>query len=137
MTATLTEVRQALATTLGTISGLRVYAFPKGEISPPAAVIMPADGAFLTYRVTMDTTHDLELTVTVFTQWGGDVQSTEALDAYIADTGTKSIYAAVEADQTLGGVVDSCVVVNAQDHGKVTYAGADYFAVGFAVEILL
>lgn len=137
MTATLTQVRQALATTLSMISGLRVYAFPKGEISPPAAVIMPADGQFLTYRVTMDTTHDLELTVTVFTQWGADANSTEALDAYLADSGTKSIYAAVNADQTLGSTVDSCTVVAAQNHGKVTYAGADYFAVEFQVEVLL
>ena len=137
MTATLTEVRNALKATLESISGLRVHAFPKGEISPPAAVIMPAEGAFLSYRVTMDASHDLELTITVFTQWSTDAGATEALDAYLADSGTKSIYAAVEADQTLGGVVDSCTVVSAQNHGKVTYGGPDYFAVEFAVEVLL
>lgn len=136
MTATLTQVRQALKTTLETIPGLRVYAFPKGSVSPPAAVIMPAEGEFLTYR-TSNVSHDLDLVVTVFVQWGDDENSTETLDAYLADSGTYSVYAAVEADQRLGGVVDGCNVVAARDHGKVTYAGADYFACGFAVEVLL
>lgn len=137
MTATLTEVRNALKTVLETIDGLQVHSFPRGVITPPAAVIMPADGEFLTYRVSMDTTHDLELSVTVFTPWGEDQSATEALDAYIADSGAYSVYAAVEADQTLGGIVDGCQVVSAGNHGRVTYNGIDLFACEFGLEILL
>lgn len=138
MTATLTQVRQGLATALATIEGLNVYAFPPGQVNVPAAVITPGNGAFLTYRTSRNT-HDLELTVTLFVQRGQDRSATEAVDAYLADSGARSIYAAVEANQTLGGVVDSCTVVSAENHGNFTYGddAVKYMGVEFALEVLL
>lgn len=137
MTATLTQVRQGLADALATIDGLNVYAFPPGQVQVPAAVIVPADGAFLSYRATMDATHDLELTITVFVQRGQDRSQTEALDAYLADSGSQSIYAAVEASQRLGGIVDGCNVVAASNHGTFNYGEVQYLGVEFSVEVLL
>lgn len=137
MTATLSQVRAALKTRLQTIAGLEVYDKPPGSINPPAAVITPSPGSFLTYQ-TSQVSHDLELLVAVFVQWGGNDDATDALDAYLADSGTYSIYATVQADPTLGGVVDSTAVFDAQNYGRHEYPeGVPYLGVEFNVGVLL
>jgi hypothetical protein len=140
--ATLTQVRDALATTLEGIDDLRAYAFPPGQIavSPTgaAAVITPSNGEFLTY-LTSQVSHDLLLTITVFVQRGQDRASTERLDAYIAAAGAHSILLTVKNDHTLGGVVSSCIITGASNHGIATYGAQEmqYLAVEFDAEILL
>lgn len=142
MTATPSQVRAALKTRLESISGLKVYAFAPASISVPCAAITYGNGEFLTYRTSTDG-HDMDLTITVFVQGGQrDEQTTaEALDAYLADAGSSSIYAAVEADPTLGGVVDSCSVMGASDYGSRVFGEGEnavrYQSVQFAVEVLL
>lgn len=137
MTATLTEVRNALKTVLETIDGLNVYAFPPGQVQVPAVVITPADGAFLTYQTALGGAPNLALSITLFVQRGQERAGTEKLDAYIATSGPDSIYNAVEADQDLGGIVDSCIVVAASNHGTFTYGEVQYFGCEFSVEVLL
>jgi hypothetical protein len=137
MTATITQVRTALKTRLQSIPDLEVYKKPPGSINPPAAVITPTPGSFLTYR-TSAVSHDLELLVAVFVQWGEDDSATEALDAYLADSGTYSIYAAIQADPRLGNVVDSTIVIDAQNYGKHEYPeGNPYLGVEFNIGVLL
>jgi hypothetical protein len=137
MTATLTEVRRALASTLGTISGLNVHAFKVGSITPPTAVVMPAPGDFAMYQVTMDPVHDLDLVIGLFVQWGDDESASEELDPYISPTDPKSIWAAVHADQTLGGVVVSAQIETARSYGSYTYGGQEYYGVEFPISIML
>lgn len=137
MTATLSQVRTALKTRLQSIPGLEVYSRPPGSINPPAAVITPSPGGFLTYRTSTDS-HDLELLIAVFVQWGGNDDATDALDAYLADSGTYSIFAAVQADPRLGNVVDSAAVLDAQNYGRHEYPeGNPYLGVEFTVGVLL
>lgn len=137
MTATLTQVRQAIATVLGAIDGLSAHPFEPGSITPPAALVHPAPGAFLDYQVTMDAAHDLRLVVLIVVQPGEEQSWAEQLDAFIADEGASSIFAAIDANQTLGDLVDGCHVTVAQDYGTYTVGGADYPGVEFAVEVLL
>lgn len=142
MTATLTQVRDALAAALGTIDGLQAYAFPPGQIAVSAtgaaAVITAGPGTFLTY-ITSNVSHDLELTITVFVQRGQDRASTERLDAYLADAGPYSIYRTVADNDTLGGVVDSCIITGASNHGMAGYGAPElqYFSVDFSAAVLL
>jgi hypothetical protein len=144
MTATPSQVRAALKTRLESISGLKVYAFAPASISVPCAAISYGNGEFLTYATSMDDdSDDMDLTITVFVQGGQrDEQTTaEALDAFLAKSSASSIYAAVEADPTLGGVVDSCSVMGASDYGSRVFGegenAARYPSVQFAVEVLL
>lgn len=136
--ATLTEVRNALKTVLETIDGLTVYAQPPGHVVPPAAVITPGDGQFLVY-ITSNTSHDLELDVTLFVQRVQERSATEELDAYLADSGDYSIYATIAANRTLGGVVDSAIVTAASGYGVATYGDTEmkYLSVTFSIEVLL
>jgi hypothetical protein len=136
MTATMKQVRQALATRLSSITGLSTYAFPPGTANAPAALIAPNDGQFYTYN-TSQTSHDLELVVAVLVQMGERQSATEELDLYLDDSGTHSVYAALAADPRLGNTVDSAVVVAAQNYGTHTYNGVDYQGVEFVVAVLL
>lgn len=136
MTATYDEVKLALGTVLATIPDLRVYPRLSGQINPPAAVIAPGTGPFLTYR-TSNTSHDLDLAVTVFVGRGNDRTADEQLSAYIADSGSQSIYAAVDADSTLGGTVDDAWVTQAQDWGVFVFGDVSYLGCVFGVQVLL
>lgn len=136
MTATIGQVRTALKTTLDAISGLSAYAKLPPTINTPAAVIAPGAGQFLTYK-TSQTSHDLELLVAVMVQIGDWESAVDELDAYLADSGSHSIYATVLADHKLGGLVDSAEVMHAQNYGQITYNSVDYLGCEFAVAVLL
>lgn len=143
--STFAEAKDALATVLGRLVGtnpdgtpasVTVYPRLPGQIVVPAAVIAPGTGSFLSYR-TSNTSHDLNLDVTLFVQRGQDRSTTDKLDAFIADTGNLSVYAAVDADPTLGGVVDSAAVKEAKDWGVWTFGEISYLGVIFSVEVFL
>lgn len=136
MTATLSQIRTALAAQLA-VDGFQVHAFPPGVPIAPCGVITPAPGQFLTYLTSTDS-HDLELLYAVMTQWGEDQSATDFLDACLADSGASSVYALVQADPTLGGVVDSTAVLNAQNYGRHEWGdGTPYLGVEFVIGVLL
>lgn len=136
MTATYNQVKDALGIVLQTIDGLRVYPHLTGQINPPAAVIAPGEGVFLTYR-TSNVSHDLDLMVTVLIQRGTDRTADEKLGDYIADSGPSSVYAAVGANSTLGGTVDDAWVVSASNWSTFVVGDVSYLGVTFAVQVLL
>lgn len=137
MTATITEVREALAGVLATIAGLNTYGFPPGQVNVPAAVVAPGDGEFLVYQTANGGAPTLNLTVTLFVQRTQDRAGTEKLDAYLATSGSNSVYNAVELDQDLGGVVQSAVVLGARNFGTFTYGELSYFGADLDVEVYL
>lgn len=136
MTATISQARAALAATLA-MDGVQVNAFPPGTINVPALVITPAEGDFLTYKTSFEGSPNLTLLVTLFLQRGQDRSTNDLLDQFAADTGAKSVFAAVEADQDLGGVVTQAYVTTAGNFGSFTFAGAEYLGCTFTVEIML
>lgn len=140
------SAKAALAVVLGRLSGtvgpagtpVSVTVYPRlpGLINVPAAVIAPGPGTFLTYR-TSAVSHDLTLDVTMFVQRGQDRSTTDMLDLFVADTGGLSIFAALDADPTLGGEVDGAWVVDAKDWGVWTFGEVSYLGVVFTVQVLL
>lgn len=138
---TITAVRQALADTLATLTtstGLAVETHARlvGQVNPPALIVAPGEGTFLTYR-TSNVSHDLNLMVTAFLQWGEDQSADELLDEFLAISGTASVYATVDADPTLGGVVSSAAVLDAQGYGIRKYGEIDYLSCEWPVEVYL
>ena len=132
---TFTAIRQALATTIGNaIPGLRATTNPL-QVNLPCAIVMPVTGTFVSYSQTFDGLPDYHLRVIVAVP-PGDSQSGEGdLDAYIATSGASSVWAAVQASQTLGGVVSSAVVLEATAYGLMNLSGVDALAAHFIVEI--
>lgn len=130
--ATNKQIRDGIAGRLESISGLQVYATPPGSIVVPAAVVRRRSTI---YNVTFDDTVDTTWTVTVFVQFANTDAASEELDLYVSPSGDKSIFAAVDADVTLGGVVDFSRVAIAEGEKVTNYAGIDYLSVDFNIEI--
>lgn len=115
--ATITQIRDGLAVRLATITGLHPYAVHPASVIVPAAIVravgedyhqaMGGNGGHSVVRC------EVKIVVSVAAGW--DLASV-ALDPYLSRTGTDSIRAAIEADKTLGGIVDTLTVQGWQDY---------------------
>lgn len=128
MSSTLGQIRTALATTLSTISGLNVYASPPGTVNVPAAVILRRSGPEEETEGGSAVGYIFALSMLCGLQ--DQVGSQQSIDTFISRTGASSVFVALAADDTLGGVVDYAVVTTVErdqlvDYGGVTYLGCD------------
>lgn len=130
--ATIAQIRAGLKTRLETITGLQVYDYRPGTISPPTAIVARQSTQ---YDVTFDGADDHTMGVQVYVAFSNDRAAEDNLDAYLNESGTTSVVAAIHADSTLGGVVDFCRVSQVVDNGLVTIGGVDYLGATFTVEI--
>lgn len=119
--------RTAVASVLSErMTGVRVYSAWPGQLNPPAIVIRRQA---VTFATTLGgASHDLTLAATVFLPLRTDRIAQDELDEFLADTGTRSIYAAIEADQTLGGAVDWAVVTEVGQDDVVEISGVTYLS---------
>jgi hypothetical protein len=131
---TFTQVRVALATRIAAGTGIRAHHSFR-DVTPPAAVVMPIQGAFMTYGVTFDGQVNWHLNVILLVSSGDDKAGQDAMDAILSTTGSKSVTAAIQADPTLGGVVSSTVPVEATGYGLMNVNGVEYLGCSFTVEI--
>lgn len=124
---TISQIMLGLETRLETITGLRVTEYIADQVNPPQAVVgVPP---IPEYRSTFGRGRfTLEPTITVLTSRASDRVGQLALASYAEVTGATSIPAAIEADRTLGGVVEECWVLSfaplgVQDVGAIGYYG--------------
>ena len=132
MIGNLNSVMDAIGARLATISGLRVFDFPAENISTPAGVVAYGE---LLYDASYGRGADMAtFPVHVLVSTVSDRMARDAIEAYRAGTGPKSVKAAI--DGTLGGTVaDARVassVVEAIEVGGVTYIGATFRVEVFA-----
>lgn len=132
---TFAAVRQAVADYLTASTGLRATTNRFGQISPPMAVIVPQTGTLIRYSVTLDAETDYSLRAIILASAGDSTEGQDILDAYLSPTGTQSVYAAVQADPTLGGKVSYAAVIEATAYGLMNFGGIDYLAVSLILNI--
>ena len=134
-------VRQAVAAYLtahvtnpdGT--GLRATANRFGQVNPPMAVIVPQTGTLIRYSVTLDAETDYNLRAVLLVSEGDSASGQDLLDAYLSPSGPQSVYAAVQADPTLGGQVSYAAVIEATGYGLTTWNGVEYLAVSLILNL--
>lgn len=133
MALDLNATMDALGVRLATIAGLRVYDYPPDVIAEPAGVIAYPESVDydLTYRGGADRAL---FPIHVLTGKVSDRASRDRIGAYVARTGTASVKTTLEADPTLGGVVDSLRVESAT-FSTMAVAGLEYLAATFNVEV--
>lgn len=108
MTTTVRQVREAVAAALEAIDGLTVTAFPVFQLIPPHAIVKEDE---INYRQVFGTTlNAFDLTIVVFCGITDEQASQYFLDDLATIDGTNSIRGILEADETLGGVVDFIAV---------------------------
>lgn len=130
--ATLSELREGVATQLQTISGLRTYSYQPMAARPPMAFVLPdtVDYDLDNFRGADRT----NLAVTVMVALTDDRAAQATLDDYVF--GDNSVKKAIEADRTLGGVADTCRVVEMRNYGSITFGDQQYIGCEFVVEVI-
>lgn len=128
--ATVQQIREELRVRLATISGLRPHANLPDDIVSPAAVVFRSATVF----DSSTDSDDLQFAVTVFIDWT-DARRQEKLDAYTAGEGASSIRLAIDADPTLGGVVDWCRVARVEPDRIAEYSSKKYLAADIIVDV--
>lgn len=129
----ITAIRDALATNIGTISGLRTAAEIPDNPNPPQAVVqlqsVNYDGAFQNGL----TTYNFLVSVLV-----GRVDERGAqrlLDGYASSTGASSVKLAIQSDKTLDGNAYDVRVTDMTNIGAVLLGDATYLAADFVVTV--
>ena len=128
-------VRQAVAAYLTSSIGLRATANRFGTINVPMAVIVPQTGSLIRYSVTLDAETDYTLRCVMLVSEGDSESGQGVMDGYLSPVGANSIYAAVQADPTLGGQVSYCVVVEATGYGVANWNGIDYLSASLTLNV--
>lgn len=133
--ADFSDVRAQLKVRLDTITGLRVYKTVPDKPELPAAIVRPLR---MDYHRSMGSGGanriPFEIILLVSTGGGGE-RAQDLLDAYLDDTGTSSVKAAIEGDRTLNSTVDTLVVQGWRDYGPLDWNGITYLGARVDVEV--
>jgi hypothetical protein len=133
--ASIRLMRQALATNLATVDGLRTSSVIPEDPKPPVAVV-------IFDRVEYDTAFarglDMYLFKVVVVMGRVNSRGTEeALDAYLSGDGATSLKVAIQKDRTLGGEANDLRVTSGENVrelvvGDITYVAADFLITVYA-----
>jgi hypothetical protein len=135
--ADILAIRAALASQIGTRTGLRTMAEARDSISPPVAIVLPGQ-PLAKFGDTVDGTLTINLIVLIVISDAATSERTQrALDAYlgIGSGETESIPGAIMADPTLGSAVHFCEPMTVSNYGRIDYAGETYFGARINVQI--
>lgn len=131
--ASIFEIRQGLATNIGTISGLRTAAEVPDNPNPPMAVVSLESIDY--HQAMQNGLTRFNFTVTVIVGRAAEREMQRKLDAYCQVTGSQSVKAAIESNRTLSGKVYDLVVVSSNSIGSVTINDQTYLAAEFSVTV--
>ena len=130
--ATISELRQGLATNLQTISGLRVVDTLPDLVNPPMAMIGLTKVAYNQQNQRSMAEYTFQVTVVV-----GRVSERTAqalLDVLVAP-GSGSVKYAIESDRSLGGKAFDTFIPELSAYGAVSINGIDYLSAEFSVRV--
>lgn len=126
--ATIAEIMEGIETRLKTIPDLRVSSYVADQINPPQAIVgvPPVPD----YRIAFGGVGELRIepTITILVSAALDRVGQAKLATYVDKTGAQSVFAAIEADKTLGLTNVDCAVksfqpLGLQDVGVIGYYG--------------
>jgi hypothetical protein len=129
MPATPSQIKDALKVALETIPGLRAYDYQPDQVNPPFAFATLEE---ITYHGAMGSGNVVnQFTVTVVVQRSSERAAQDKLDGFVAYDGAQSVRRAIEADRTLGGVVQDLICTSARniqnfDANETTYLSVDF-----------
>ena len=130
--ASISELRQGLATNLQTISGLRVVDTLPDLVNPPMAMIGLTKVAYNQQNQRSMAEYTFQVTVVVGRVSERTAQAT--LDVLVAP-GSGSVKYAIESDRTLGGKAFETFVPELSAYGAVSINGIDYLSAEFSVQV--
>lgn len=125
-------VMQAVADRIGTITGLRVYAYPTDSITPPAAIVGYPDTYSYdeTYGRGMDRIADLPVIVAVGKV--SDRATRDNITKYVRGSGATSVKGVIESGTY---TAFDTVRVTGVAFDIITIASVDYLGATFTLDI--
>ena len=135
MSYSVTEIKTGISNALATIPGLRAYAQQPDNINAPFAWPMLES---ITYNGAMRGGLITNVfTVSVCVGRVSERTAQTALDGFLSYEGATSVRAALEADRSLGGVVQNLLVesasnISTMDGNDTTYLMVDFRVVVYA-----
>jgi hypothetical protein len=132
--ASIAELRQGIATNLGTIAGLRTSEFIPDNPNPPIAIVQ-----FDRAQYHLDMGNGMTEYSFVVQLIVGRVDERTAqrnLDAYCSSSGSSSVLLAVESNRTLNGKAFDCVVTEMSSYGPVLVNDTTYLGAEFQIRVL-
>lgn len=130
--ASITDLRNGIATNLATITGLRAAAEIPDNPNPPVAVVQLSDIDYDQAFSRGLTLYNFDVTVLVGRAAERDAQ--RAINAYCSSTGASSIKLAIESNRTLSGVAYDTRVTQLRSVGSTTVNDTTYLAAEFTVQ---
>jgi hypothetical protein len=131
--ATLSEIRDGIATNLATITGLRTSGVIPGQVNPPYAVISPEGIDY--HRAFHNGFNTYNFTITVVVGQADSRSAQNTLDAYCSPSGASSIKSAIESDKTLSGKAFDVMVSEMRNYGSTTIGETTYLAAEFTCAV--
>jgi hypothetical protein len=126
-------IKKALKDATAAIATARSYAvYP---LDPPSPAIIPRLVSWR-HHETFDGAHTYRFRVWAYLDPTDLNRAQTQLDDYLSDEGANSISQALEANSTLGGVVNDLAVIGGDDYGMVDLAGGQMLAGAVEVDIL-
>jgi hypothetical protein len=141
---TILAIKDGLKNRMETIPALegKVYTYIPGTQEPPSVTIVPGTfvpgdtKAAITYsRNFGGTNHDYVFTLAVVVSFTVDHQAAADLDSFLSPHGANSIKAAIEAEDTLGGVASYAHVDRVIQYGALEWNGLKFFGAQIIVEV--
>jgi hypothetical protein len=137
-TPSVQDIAEALETALKAIPGIRTFPYLPDTFTPPVALIHVDEVEYHGAFQGGDVTH--AFTVFLVVGRADDRTAINALEGFMSQKGDNSptsVQGAIEADQSLGGVVSTLVVEKSGPVAPITIPGSDvvYLAVPFAVTV--
>lgn len=129
---TIGEIRDGIRTRLKTIQNLRVPDRVPDTIDPDAAVVRYAGTDFDSSMSRGSDDHTY--IVQIFTSKASD-RGQDALYEYLDGSGSRSVKVAVEADPTLGGLVDFAVVTEVREPGAAEPGGVEMYSAEIVIAV--
>lgn len=132
MATTIADIREGLtAAIVAGVSGANCTGYMHASGTPP---LFEIEVDTIDYHASMGAGYVMyQFVVRGLVNLGSDVGAQVNLDTYMNPSGTNSLKAAIEADKTLGGVVDTLKVTNvtrtavySAQQGQTSYLGAEW-----------
>lgn len=127
------NVRAALAAAM-TMDGLSTEAYVRDIADVPVAMV---GGPDIEYDKTFGRGHDdMTIPIMLFASRVSDQEGQAQLDAYLDPFGASSLKSAIEADSTLGGVVEDLRVIETREYGPAEVNGVLYLTAVLVVHVM-
>lgn len=133
MAASPSQVVTGLKARLATITGLRTFSFQPSSLNPPVG--FPVINRIEYHGAMRGGLVIFDCTVYVIVGRYSDDRAFNDADDFLAFSGAKSIRAAIEGDETLGGVAQSLTVASGANISSVNVADQDFLQVALQVTV--